>query len=170
MLKRSLIIALVLIIGVNLASAQDTNDLSVCASALIPSGITITPQDLTIPADNPHDAMIMADIGVNPQVLLNVAANFGDIPVAHADFANPDTHLTPTKNAVVTRAGDHLKMYEGECVESAVVAQLRAGTHVLVLEGPYASEGSAWWHVQRKGLIGWVIEGQGNEIWLSGAS
>ena len=172
MLKFSLTISLLLIIGVNLVSAQDNTtplDSSGCAAAILPGGITITPGDLSAPADTPNNASIMHDIGINPQVLLNVAANFGDIPAAHADFANPNTRLVPTKNAVVTRAGDDLKMYDGECTESAVVAQLSAGTHVFVLEGPYASEGSAWWHVQRRGLIGWVIEGQGDEIWLSGA-
>ena len=169
MLKSFLMVALLLVVGVNLVSAQDSTNASPCPSAIIPGGITITADDLSAPASDPHSAMIMDDIGINPQVLLNVAANFGDIPNAHADFANPDTNLTPTKNAVVTRAGDQLKMYEGECTESAVVDELAAGTQVLVMEGPYASEGSAWWHVKRQGLIGWVMEGQGSEIWLSGA-
>ncbi|MEO8393844.1 MAG: hypothetical protein ABI700_12705 [Chloroflexota bacterium] len=169
MLKHSLIIALVLIIGVNLVSAQDSTDSANCESAILPSGIVITAEDLSAPATNPGSAMIMNDIGINPQVLLNVAANFGDIPSAYADFANPDTKINARQNAVVTRAGNSLKMYEGECTESAVVATLTTGTSVLVMEGPYASEGLAWWHVQRKGLIGWVIEGQGDSIWLSGA-
>ena len=170
MLKYSLIILPLLLIGVTIASAQDSTDASGCAAANIPSGIVITADDLSAPADNPGDANVMNEIGINPQVLLNVAANFGDIPAAHSDFANPDTHLKPTKNAIVTHAGNHLKMYEGECTESAVVGTLNTGMHVLVLEGPYASEDLAWWHVQYKGLLGWVIEGQNNEIWLSGAS
>ncbi len=168
MIKPISIIILIALFGVNLVSAQGNTLPSACADAIIPSGIVITVDDLSAPANIPNGASIMNDIGINPQVLLNVAANFGDIPSAYADFANPETNLTPTENAIVTYAGHHLKMYESECTASAVVAQLSAGTHVLVMEGPYASQGLAWWHVQRQGLIGWVVEGQDNEIWLSG--
>ncbi len=69
------------------------------------------------PARDPANAAIMEGIGINPQVLLNVAANFGDIPAAHADFANPDTNLIPTRNAVVIRQGTSLNMYADECTE-----------------------------------------------------
>src|SRR5436305_3796787 len=116
MFKSFFILLLVLVIGVNLVSAQDNSAASAsdCESAHIPTGVVITEADLSAPASDPASAVIMNDIGINPQVLLNVAANFGDIPVAHADFANPNTNLVPTKNAVVTPAGDDLKMYEGE--------------------------------------------------------
>jgi len=168
MCKQVFMVFLVLGIGIHLALAQDISASSDCASAVIPSGLSISASDLSAPASDPANAEIMNDIGINPQVLLNVAANFGDIPIARADFANPNANLVPTENAVVTSTGDHMKMYAGECTASAAVAQLSAGTHVRVLEGPYASEGLAWWHIQHQGLIGWVIEGQDNQIWLRG--
>ncbi len=50
---------------------------------------------------------------------------------------------------------------------STLVARLKAGTEVTVLEGPVQVDGYTWWKVQTaEGQIGWAAEGDATTRWL----
>ncbi|MCC6803286.1 MAG: SH3 domain-containing protein [Anaerolineae bacterium] len=49
---------------------------------------------------------------------------------------------------------------------SAVLTFIPAGGTATVLSGPICSENAAWWRVSYGGIVGWTMEGQGNQYWL----
>jgi hypothetical protein len=99
-----------------------------------------------------------------------IANNLTGTEFELATTANPDTGLTRSQYAVVTRDSAPLAVYQGTCTESQVLAQLGSGSRVTVLDGPVAADGFAWWRVRRSEITGWVIEGEGSEIWLHGTT
>lgn len=169
MLKRSLIFLLVLTFGINIVSAQQQDTESCDPYRLGESSFSINSGDLTAPAEDEIEAFAMQEIGINPDVLMSLADNMNGSPTKPAAFANPATRLAPSYFAFVTRDDVPLAVYEGVCTESQVLARLHEGTRVTVLDGPIAADGFAWWRVRRSDLTGWVIEGAGSEIWLTGA-
>ena len=172
MLKSVLMVALVMMMGISTAAAQDQQPqpLDCDPYHMGQSTFLVQPSDLTAPASDPADAVVMQDLGgFNPQALLSLASSIGEVPRNIASNANPATQLAPARYALVTPDGNQLKVYEGTCTESAVLGELAQGTRVTVLDGPLAGEGLAWWRVRMTGLTGWVIEGEDGEIWLHGA-
>ncbi len=169
MLKRVLIIGIVIFTGLNIVAAQEQPVSGSCD----PYGIGESPVNIQIPdlsASSQHTtAQIQQQLGVNPDVYLQLAANITETSNAMADFADPNSKLIPAAAANVTRAGDHLKVYAGICTGTEVLGELVAGERVTVLDGPLASEGHAWWRVRRHELTGWVMESDGGELWLRGS-
>ena len=49
---------------------------------------------------------------------------------------------------------------------SLVLTYIPAGATASVLGGPICSENAAWWRVSYAGIVGWTMEGQGNQYWL----
>ncbi len=153
--------AIVTLVGIPVVSAQQQPQ--ACDPYQIgQNSFTVQPNDLN------YDAPIPYDLGMTPQLITQIASSFTETPRDRAEFANPDTHLAPAAAATVTAQGDQLTVYQGDCTESDVLAQLETGTKVTVLDGPLSSEGFAWWRIRRNGVTGWVMEGDGTEIWLRG--
>ncbi|MEO8394662.1 MAG: SH3 domain-containing protein [Chloroflexota bacterium] len=50
------------------------------------------------------------------------------------------------------------------------LALIPAGATVSVIGGVICSENSAWWQVNYQGIVGWTMEGQGNQYWLQATS
>jgi hypothetical protein len=46
------------------------------------------------------------------------------------------------------------------------VGDLRMGNPYTVQEGPVCAEGYRWWKVESLGVVGWVVDGYGDEYWL----
>ncbi len=170
MLKRILIIGIVIFTGLNVVAAQQSQYSPV--DSCDPYGIGESPvnievTDLTAASQAPN-ANIQQRLGVNPDVFVLLADNITEISLPTATFADPTSALTPAASANVTKAGNHLQVYVGICASGEVLGELWAGQRVTVLDGPLASEGYAWWRVRRNGLTGWVMEGDGDELWLHG--
>lgn len=165
-IKHILILAVVVILGVSVVSAQQLN--SNCDPYHIgESDFSVDINTFNTPA-NEADAAAKARLGINPELLMTLADNVSGQDIQTADFANPAAQLKENDFAVVTDHSTSLKLYAGTCLEAPILAQLQPGTQVTVLDGPIAAEGLAWWRVRRSDLTGWVIEGQGSEIWLHG--
>ena len=49
---------------------------------------------------------------------------------------------------------------------AATLMLIPAGGRFIVIGGPVCSESAAWWQVSYGGIIGWTMEGQGNQYWL----
>ncbi len=50
---------------------------------------------------------------------------------------------------------------------SRVLGLIPAGGTLDVIGGPICGENAAWWQVNYRGVIGWTMEGQGNDVWLA---
>ena len=50
---------------------------------------------------------------------------------------------------------------------STVLALIPAGATMDVVSGPVCGENAAWWQVNYRGVLGWTMEGQGNNVWLT---
>lgn len=50
-----------------------------------------------------------------------------------------------------------------------LTGQIPAGAAFIVLEGPTCANGYAWWRVDYNGLVGWTVEGSGDQYWLEPA-
>jgi hypothetical protein len=50
---------------------------------------------------------------------------------------------------------------------SYTLALLPVGAAFSVIGGPVCLENTAWWQVNYQGVIGWTMEGQGNQYWLA---
>lgn len=76
--------------------------------------------------------------------------------------------LGPGVRARVQTEGDaRLSLREAPGTESTLIARLKAGTEVTVLEGPVQEGGYAWWKVQTAdGQTGWAAEGNEAMRWL----
>ncbi|MGQ9568476.1 MAG: SH3 domain-containing protein [Anaerolineae bacterium] len=76
--------------------------------------------------------------------------------------------LGPGVRARVQTEGDaRLSLREAPGTESTLIARLKAGTEVTVLEGPVQEDGYAWWRVQTvDGQAGWAAEGDETMRWL----
>ncbi len=133
-----------------------------------PTTFSVSPTDLTAPTTG-TEARVMAEININPAVLNSLTTSITEITPTRADFANPNTHLRQAAYGLVTPQGNRLAVYAGVCTNSSqLLTQLAAGSRVTVLDGPFASEGFAWWRVRRGPITGWVQEGSGTSIWLQG--
>lgn len=153
----------------SLVSAQSASE-SCDPYFLDESSFSVSPNDLNAPADSTLDAHTMRQIGINPDVLMELADSMSGSDFETTTSANPETGLAPSEYAIVTREGEPLTIYEGTCTESHVLMQLRSGSRVTVLDGPVAAEGYAWWRVRRSDVTGWAIEGTDSEIWLHSIS
>jgi WD40 repeat protein len=47
----------------------------------------------------------------------------------------------------------------------AKIGEIPAEAIFMVLEGPVCAEGYAWWRVDYDGLVGWTVEGAGEDYW-----
>ncbi len=169
MLKRILIIGIVIFTGLNVVAAQQQPATDTCDPyGTGTSSVNIHVADLNA-SSRVTTAPIQERLGVNPDVFLRLAANINETDNTTAAFADPNSKLMPSYYATVTDAGDHLQVYAGICASTGVLGELSAGERVTVLDGPLASEGYAWWRVRRHDLTGWVIEGDGGELWLHGS-
>lgn len=76
--------------------------------------------------------------------------------------------LGPGVRARVQTEGDaRLSLREAPGTGSTLIARLKAGTEVTVLEGPVQEGGYAWWKVQTAdGQTGWAAEGDETMRWL----
>ncbi len=169
MLNRILIIGIALLTGLNVVAAQEQPVSDSCD----PYGIGASPVNIHV-ADLTASSLVTTDtiqqrIGVNPDVYVRIADNITETSNAKADFADPNSGIKPASHAIVTNAGDRLRVYAGICTSASVLGELWAGQSVTVLDGPLASEGHAWWRVRRNDLTGWVMESNGGELWLRGA-
>ncbi|MBW4437425.1 MAG: PD40 domain-containing protein [Pleurocapsa minor GSE-CHR-MK-17-07R] len=52
-------------------------------------------------------------------------------------------------------------------LSGARIGQIPGEQEFAVLEGPVCLDGFNWWRVDYNGLIGWMVEGQGNTYWTS---
>ncbi len=50
---------------------------------------------------------------------------------------------------------------------SQILALIPAGATISVISGPACAENAAWWQVNYHGVIGWTMEGQGDNVWLA---
>lgn len=168
MVKAFSIITIILMLGISAASAQPNDDVTCDPYRLGMNDFTVTADDLTAPADNEIDAFAMREIGINPNVLMNLADSINGSPARTPGLGDPRTRLAPSLLALVTRDDAPLNLYEGACTDSEVLARLMKGTRVVVLDGPVDADGFAWWRVRDSDLTGWVIEGMDSDIWLTG--
>jgi hypothetical protein len=102
--------------------------------------------------------------GSDAPALPSWASNFvliGGTPVSRLFFRVGDVYL-------ITPAGDYLNVYAQSSTGSQVLAQLRAGDYIQIVEGPI-SNGLTWWKVQCEmcwrpdewaEASGWVVEHQ----------
>ena len=73
------------------------------------------------------------------------------------------SRLTPGQLARVT-PGDPNNLRALPNVSAAIVGRMPGGAEFMVMQGPVCdAAGLAWWQVTYNGLIGWTVEGQGNE-------
>jgi len=49
---------------------------------------------------------------------------------------------------------------------SLSLALIQPGATFSVIGGPVCAEDTIWWQVNYQGIIGWTMEGQGNQYWL----
>ncbi len=169
MLKCILIIGIVIFTGLNVVAAQQQPIVASCNPYGIGTrSVNIQVADLNA-TSQATTAAIQQRLGVNPDVYLLLAANITETNNTKAEFADPNSKLMQAAYANVTDAGDHLQVYAGICASTEVLGELRAGERVTVLDGPLASEGHAWWRIRSHDLTGWVIEGDGDELWLHGS-
>lgn len=71
-------------------------------------------------------------------------------------------------SAVVTSAGNQLRMRTAPSLTSDTVTQLAEGSVVSVTEGPTSADGYVWWRITAPdGNIGWAAEGDAADLWLS---
>lgn len=158
-----------MLLGANIVAAQSALPQGCDPYGIGTSLVDIQLSNLTAPVTG-NNALASQSIGINPQVFIMLANNVTEIDHPQASNANPQSHLAVASAAVVTSDGDQLKVYAGICDETTVLGELWAGTRVTVLDGPFASDGLAWWRVRRNELTGWVIEGENNQLWLQGLS
>ena len=50
--------------------------------------------------------------------------------------------------------------------DADLVGTIPAGSEFTVLDGPVCAGGFNWWQVDYEGLVGWTVEGQGDDYWL----
>jgi len=79
----------------------------------------------------------------------------------------PGTVLLPGHPARVVAAGG-LNVREHPGIDQRRIGRLAPGALVRVLEGPVQGEQYRWWKIRdKRGLEGWVAEGDGEDEWLS---
>ncbi|GAB4514115.1 MAG: hypothetical protein Kow0047_25910 [Anaerolineae bacterium] len=79
----------------------------------------------------------------------------------------PGTVIAVGQPARVIAAGG-LNVREGPGMDQDRLGRLAPGALVEVLEGPAMGGTYRWWKVRdRRGLEGWVAEGDGEDVWLS---
>lgn len=168
MIKALSIPVIVLMLGISVVSAQPTDDPACDPYHVGMNDFTVTADDLTAPPKDEIDAFAMREIGINPNVLMNLVGTISGSPARASGLGNPRARLAPSLLALVTRDDAPLNLYEGVCTESEVLARLMKGTRVIILDGPVDADGFAWWRVRSSDLTGWVIEGEDSDIWLTG--
>ncbi len=87
-------------------------------------------------------------------------------PVLAATFriGQPVRNITNSK-VNVRRTPGYLGKADGD-----VIRQIQPGDTVIILEGPAAADGLAWWRIDVNGVAGWVAEATASGVQILGAS
>jgi hypothetical protein len=105
---------------------------------------------------------VTAQQGISPLQVATSTPFVGGNPPLPVPTATPIISgiLTIGQYATVnTTAGDQLNVRSGPGMTFAIVAKVRAGTAVLLLEGPRSAGGFVWWRIRiPSGVEGWVVE------------
>ncbi|MCS7222446.1 MAG: SH3 domain-containing protein [Anaerolineae bacterium] len=111
-----------------------------------------------------------------PEATQDTPTSLPELPTL-APTPSPTSTFTPTPPPgmalmsgqparVVAAGGLNVRQQPG--MDQPRIGKLAPGALVQVLEGPVQGTGYRWWRVQdRRGLEGWVAEGNGEEQWLS---
>ncbi len=80
-------------------------------------------------------------------------------PTAVCPPALPSRLILHERARVSTDDPRPLNMRDGPGTGNSVLAQIPSGGILYVLDGPRCSQSYAWYHVEYKGITGWVAEG-----------
>lgn len=135
------------------------------------SGGGIQPLDLDLSADIVATPMVLDLSGVvQPTPTPSLALDFSNVPVVVTPEFNlvlPNQLQVGGQALVQTTDGDVLNMRAGAGRNFAIVNELRSGTQVTLVSGPYQADGLVWWEIRTdQGVSGFSVEAVDGEITL----
>jgi Tol biopolymer transport system component len=77
----------------------------------------------------------------------------------------PESRLIVGERGRVT-PGSPNRMRDQPTTAGADVGSIPGGARFHVLDGPVCADGYAWWQVDYAGVVGWTVEGAGNDYWV----
>lgn len=83
-------------------------------------------------------------------------------------FAHPLSPVNLGEMAEVTQAGAGLRLRGTAALTGVQLREMRAGTRMLILNGPTCSQGYRWWQVriESDGQVGWVADSEQTNYWI----
>ncbi len=76
------------------------------------------------------------------------------------------TRLVALMQARVVPGGAPNNLRTEPRTDAALVGEIPPSAIFSIIAGPQCANGLVWWQVDYDGLVGWTVEGQGDEYWL----